>query len=82
MKRDFINGLFVTLFIVSIFLAGYFIALHQRKVSKENYNDGICAECGGEYRFASAEHTKSGDDRYFYTCEDCGHTIMTFRLMK
>lgn len=81
MKRDF-SGLFLTLFVVLIFAAGILIANHESKVSKENYNNGICSECGGEYRFTSAQHIKNSGDRYYYTCEDCGHTVMTFSLQK
>lgn len=67
--------------IIAILAAGIFIASHEANVSRENYNNGICAECGGEYRFASATHIKNNGDRYYYTCESCGHTVMTFELM-
>ena len=55
---------------------------YEAERSKEAYNEGICKVCGGEYRFSSVTHIKNGGDRYYYTCEDCGHTIMTYRIMK
>ena len=67
--------------IIIIFIAGIFIASHEASTSRENYNNGVCVECGGEYRFTSAQHIKNGGDRYYYTCENCGHTVMTFQLM-
>ena len=68
---------------VSIFLAILFI-LCLMWFSHENkeWNGGHCTECGGKYRFSSVSHWTNSSDRYFYTCEDCGHTISTFRIMK
>ncbi len=38
------------------------------------YNNGICTVCGGEYKFSSAAG-RGVSRRYYYSCEDCDHTI-------
>ncbi len=45
--------------------------------SEEEYNNGICSECGGHYKFVSSSYIRNGSDEYYYSCEDCGYTIMT-----
>ena len=72
----------VIIFLAVIVGALYLGVTHEINVSQEAYNDGICSMCGGEYQFSSASHVKNGSDRYYYTCDDCGHTIMTYRIMK
>ena len=65
-------------------LAGimYLGLTYENAISKEAYHEGICTMCGGAYRFSGSSHIKNGGDRYYYTCEDCGHTVMTYRIMK
>jgi DNA-directed RNA polymerase subunit RPC12/RpoP len=72
----------VILFLAAIAGALYLGVKYEINVSREAYNNGICSACGGKYQFSSAIHVKSGSDRYYYTCEDCGHTVMTYRIMK
>ena len=47
------------------------------EVLSKEYNNGICQVCGGNYHF-------SGGNRfnYFYTCDNCDHTIETLNIMK
>lgn len=80
-KIDF-GALFFVLLIALVFVAGCLFAVHESKVAKENYNNGICTNCGGEYCFTSSEHIKNSGDRYYYACEDCGHTVMTYSIEK
>lgn len=47
----------------------------------EKFNNGICKQCGGEYRFTSATRTRMGSETIYYTCQDCGYTITTNHLM-
>lgn len=68
--------------IIAIFAVGIGIACYETQISVDNYNGGVCSECGGEYRFSSAEHYKNSGDLYYYTCEDCGHTVTTFSIQK
>lgn len=53
----------------------------QKKAEIEYYNNGICTICGGEYEFSGATRCRDSSE-YFYTCEDCGHTIRTSKIMK
>lgn len=32
------------------------------------------------YKFTSTVHHKNGDDEYYYTCDNCGHTIIIHGL--
>ena len=81
MKKYFGTILFILL-IAFIFTSGILFAARQSKIAEENYNNGICTECGGEYRFTSSEHRANDGDRYYYACEGCGHTVMTYSIEK
>lgn len=72
----------VILFLAIIASVLYFGIKYETKVSQDAYNNGVCSECGGEYQFSSAAHVKNGGDHYYYTCKDCGHTVMTYLIMK
>ncbi len=52
---------------------------HNNDIDK--FNNGVCAQCGGEYRFSSATRTRMGSETFYYTCQDCGWTIETNSLM-
>lgn len=45
------------------------------------FNNGICEHCGGEFRMSGATRTNPGGKTFYYTCQDCGWTIETNRLM-
>lgn len=42
---------------------------------EHEWNNGICVECGGEYKFKSAAKSRNGSETRYYTCEDCDHLI-------
>jgi hypothetical protein len=63
-------------FIIPIAL-GIICGMIETNQSEEEYNNGICSECGGHYKFVSSSHIKNSSDEYYYSCEDCGYTIMT-----
>lgn len=44
-------------------------------VKEKEWNNGICVECGGEYKFKSAAKARNGSETKYYTCEDCDHLI-------
>ena len=44
-------------------------------IKDKEWNDGICIECGGEYKLNSVSKSKSGIETKYYTCEDCDHLI-------
>ena len=83
MKEMFFNiveSLLLTLAIIVLIIVC--VSLFTQKNDEKNYNDGICTECGGNYIFSSAVHVHYCDDNYYYTCDKCGHTIQTNKLMK
>lgn len=45
-------------------------AENQRKI----WNDGICAQCGGQMKFINASRAR-GDTYYYFQCEDCKNII-------
>lgn len=52
----------------------------QNKGDDEAWNNGYCTECNEPYRFVNVVYHKSSDDEYYYTCDDCGHTIIIHNL--
>lgn len=80
-ERRIYGGLVGMTLTLGLFFVFVFMAKEQDKAMTEKYNDGICAVCGGNYEFSGA--TRSNASRYyFYTCEDCGHTIEVNKIMK
>lgn len=49
------------------------IYLSEKSDARE-YNNGICSECGGEYRFSGAAG-RGISKFYYYSCAECDHTI-------
>ena len=47
----------------------------------EMWNNGICSVCEGKYTFSGATKYRTSH-HYYYTCDDCGHTIEINSLMK
>ena len=73
-----IVGAVIAVAIIVLFIGAY---LDQNKIEVEYYNDGICTICGGEYEFAGGSRYRNCSE-YYYTCENCGHTITTSSIMK
>ena len=46
----------------------------------KEFNDGVCTQCGGEYRLNGATRWRSNSE-FYYTCQDCGWTIETHSLI-
>ena len=44
------------------------------KIEAEKWNNGICVECNGKYKFSGATHYRTSE-YYYYTCENCDYTI-------
>lgn len=72
-----IGAVIAVVVLASIMWAGS----EQKKAEIEYYNNGICTICGGEYKFAGGAKYHNYTE-YYYTCEDCGHTIQTSTIMK
>lgn len=47
---------------------------------RDEFNNGVCIKCGGEYRFSSSTRYRMSET-FYYTCQDCGWTIETNHLM-
>lgn len=69
-------------------LLGFFIGFlfmgclyASAKNDAREYNNGICSECGGEYKF-SGSSGRGVSKFYYYTCADCDHTIQVESLQK
>ena len=57
-------------------------AVGQEEVNdRDTFNNGVCVQCGGEYRMSGATRTHMGSKTFYYTCQDCGWTIETNSLM-
>ena len=76
------GGTFLLISWAILLIVGIFCARWQANEARKDYNHGICVECGGDYQFSSAVHYQNAGNKYFYTCEDCGHTIITYSIMK
>ena len=60
---------------------GFGCMFGQENVTDTNkFNNGICDQCGGEYRFTSSTRYRM-TETFYYTCQDCGWTISTNHLM-
>jgi hypothetical protein len=53
----------------------------EDKWDNEMWNNGICSMCEGEYNFSGATKYRTSH-HYYYTCENCDHTIELNSLMK
>ena len=41
------------------------------------YNDGICTNCGGQYKYASTTVVNHAE-RWYYVCNECDHVIKLY----
>ena len=53
----------------------------EAEYDTNTYNNGVCIVCEGEYKFSGATKYRTSH-HYYYTCENCDHTIETNSLMK
>lgn len=66
--------------VILAFVIGFgLLKILMLNVEKDNekWNNGICTECGGEYKFKNAYNSS-----YFYACENCDHVIKLEELKK
>lgn len=80
--KSFLRIILILLVICSFFVLAIIGGWGQVKSDNAHWNNGVCEICGGAYKFTSATHLRNGGIRYYYTCENCDHTIMTYSLMK
>lgn len=78
LMKDIVRAIVLSiLFFFSPIVLGIIGGTIEANQSKEEYNNGICSECGGHYKFVSSSYIRNSSDEYYYSCEDCGYTIMT-----
>ena len=53
----------------------------EDKWDNKMWNNGICSVCESEYKFSGATKYRTSH-HYYYTCENCDHTIELNSLMK
>ena len=63
------------LLIGALFVFMMIMVHYEVKAAIEEYNDGICLNCGGNYHLAGVYHVKNSGDYYIYECENCHHTF-------
>ena len=68
-------------FIISVIgvIIMIFLAVKGYSIMNEEYNDGICKECGGHYEYVESVGHKHNTS-YIYKCDKCGHRIETYEL--
>lgn len=72
----------LSLIICCAIFFGFGAMVEQEHINdRDTFNNGICVQCGGEYRMSSATRTHMGSKTFYYTCQDCGWAIETNGLM-
>ena len=66
------TGAFVAL-IIAIVISGLFALDSENK--RIEWNNGICNQCGGKYKFEGAAKSRTGTETLYYICEDCDNLI-------
>lgn len=75
---EIIKGVSILIFFVTFISAiAIFFVNVQKNADIKTYNNGICTQCGGEYKIFSKEH-----EQYNYKCEDCDYIITTHTQME
>ena len=80
--KDFLRVMLILLVICGFFALAIVGGFTDAKTASKHWNNGICEICGGAYKFSGGTHLRNRGDRYYYTCENCDHTIETYSIMK
>lgn len=80
--KDFLRCILIIFVVCGVIAIAILGGIYDAKTTNKNWNNGICEVCGGDYKFKCAVHLKNGGDTFYYSCEDCDHTINTRSLMK
>ena len=59
---------------VIIIIIGGLILIIMASNDESKYNDGVCSDCGGTYKFKQAIGHQVTTD-YLYICDKCGRAI-------
>lgn len=77
-KRDKMGGVLAVLFFW-VLISG--AMTYEAKYDFDVYNNGVCVVCEGKYKFSGTTKYRTSH-HYYYTCENCDHTIELNSLMK
>lgn len=67
--------------VLSIVLNMVLLSPVKKEYNKKKYNNGVCAECGGEYVYNGYHYHAKNDYRHVYICDTCGNKIEIFHTM-
>ena len=76
--KDIIKGIAIFIGLFAIIVGIVFLgATVEKQRNEEIYNDGVCTNCGGHYKFVSAAKTRSTTTTtyYYYQCDNCEKII-------
>lgn len=71
----------LSIIVIAVCMGIVATGLNEVKTADEAYNNGICTECNGHFEFKGGSQYK-GFHEYYYTCDNCGHTITTKHIME
>lgn len=82
--KQFIKAIVITIILaLFVFFGAVKTYKAQQKYWASKWNNGICSDCGvGDMIFTGATHIYRSGDKYYYTCNNCGHTVQMNKLMK
>ena len=66
------TGAFIAL-VIAFIISGLFALDSETK--RIEWNNGICNQCGGKYKFEGAAKSRMGTETLYYICENCDHLI-------
>lgn len=78
--NEYKTGLGWIAFIIAVLIIMVFGCKTQYKWDSEKYNEGVCVECGGVYEFSGGSGRSQKE--YYYTCNECDHTIIVYNIME
>lgn len=76
-----IMKIIASIIVIVVCIGTVTISLNEVKAADENYNNGVCTECGGHFEFSGGSQYKTHHE-YYYTCDNCGHTIIANHIME
>lgn len=80
--KNFLRIMVIILVVCGFLALGIIGSVADAKNANKHWNNGACEICGGTYKFTGATYIRNSGHRYYYTCENCDHTIMTYSLKK
>ena len=75
--KDILIAIVSTIIIIGTMILFVFLFCEgDRIMDEDTWNNGICKECGGEYRFTNADKAyPTSSTKYYYSCDTCQDVI-------